>query len=212
MLVGLIDDVLIDLVHDHIGVVLHGKLGDLLQLRTGEDLAAGVGRVADQDSLRTLLERIFQDVGIIVKVRRYQRNENRLTAHQKGLGAVILKIGREHDDLVAGVGDGKQSIHHGFSGADSHDHFRLRVQGAAHPFAAFFCQCAAEIGRAHGNGILVRAKRADLGEAVRQFLGRIKIREALGQVDGIIGNGDTGHAPDDGISKILAFSAHFLHG
>ena len=63
VLVALVDDVLIDLVHDGVDVVLDAQVCDELQLFLGEDLAAGVGGVADQDGLGALLEGVLQDVG-----------------------------------------------------------------------------------------------------------------------------------------------------
>ena len=46
MLVGRIDDVLVDLVSDAVGVVLFAQVGDKSELLARKDLAAGVGRVA----------------------------------------------------------------------------------------------------------------------------------------------------------------------
>jgi hypothetical protein len=70
---------------------------------------------------------------------------------------------------------------------------------------------AAEVGRAHGDGVLVRAADGDLHEPVDEGLGRVKVREALGQVDGIVGNGNAGHAADDGIGELLALFIHGFH-
>ena len=49
--VGGIDDVLIYLVGDDIGIVLPGQVGDELQFLAGEDLAAGVGGVAQDQEM-----------------------------------------------------------------------------------------------------------------------------------------------------------------
>ncbi len=51
MLVGRVDDVLVDLVGDAVGVVLFAEVGDKGELLARKDLAAGVGRVAQDDGL-----------------------------------------------------------------------------------------------------------------------------------------------------------------
>ena len=42
----------------------------------------------------------------------------------------------------------------------------------------------------------------DLGQAVQNSLGRVKVRESLGQVDRAVLIGDAGHPPDDRIRKM----------
>ena len=201
MLVAVIDDMLIDLVHNGKRVILDAQLGNELQLVIGEDLAGRVRWVADQNGLRALLERVFQHICVEIELRRYQRNENRLTVSHDGLRAVILKIRGEHDDLVAGVRQGKDRVDHGLGRADGHDHIRLRIERAAHEAAGLAGKRLPEIRRAHGDGVLVRAERADLRQTVRQSLGRVKVGEALRQVDRAARKCHARHAPDDGIGE-----------
>ena len=132
MLVGGVDDVLIDLVHDGVDVIFDAEVGDGLELVVGEDLAAGVGGVADQDGLAAGLENILDVVGVEVKRRGLEGDEHRLAVSHDGLGAVVFKVGGEHGDLVAGVGEGKDGVHHGLGGADGDDHVGLGIEGQSH--------------------------------------------------------------------------------
>ena len=64
-----------------------------------------------------------------------------------------------------------------------------------------FRQRLAEVLGTEGHGILVRAFVCGLGQGVQQLLGRVKVRETLGQVDGIVLIVDAGHAADDRIRE-----------
>ena len=71
---------LIHLVGDNIGVVFLCERRDNLQLLAGEHLAARIGRVAQDDGLRVLTERVLKHVRIKVEIRRHERHINRLCA------------------------------------------------------------------------------------------------------------------------------------
>ena len=71
------------------------------------------------------------------------------------------------------------------------------VQGRA----GLFCQRLAEVLRAKGHSVLVRAFVSRFGQSVQQLLRRVKIREALRKVDGVVLIVDAGHAADDRIRK-----------
>ena len=212
MPVSVVDDVLVDLVHDGVYVVLDAQIRDDLQLIIGEHLAAGVGGVADEDGLGTLAEGVLQHIGVKPEGRGDQRHKDGLAVSHNRLGVVVLKIGGENDDLVPGVGEGEDGVHHGLGGADGHDDLPVRVQPAAHEAAALPGQGRAEVGRAHGDGVLVGALVAHLRQPVHHLLGGIEVGESLGQIDGPHVHGDAGHPADDGVCEEPVLSAHFLHG
>ena len=211
VLVRGVDDVLIHLVHNGVHVVLDAQAGNQLQLLLGKHLAAGVGGVADEDGLGVLFEGILQHVGVEVELRRHQRHIDGLAVGEEDLGVVVLKIGGEQHHLVPGVGEGKDGVHHGLGGADGYHHLSVRINVPAHKTLALFGQSPAEVGGTHGNRVLVGALIAHLGQTVHQRLGGIKVGKALGQVDGVVGDGDTGHPADDRVGKILGLAAHGLH-
>ena len=201
MLVTFIDDMLIDLVHDGERVILDAELGNELQLVIGKDLAGRVRRVADQNGLCTLPERVLQHVCIEIEFRRDKRHKDRFTVGHDGLRAVILEIRGEHDDLIAGIRQGKDRIDHCLGRTDGHDHIGIRVKRAAHEAPGLAGQRLPEVRRAHRDGILVRAERADLGQTVSKRLGRIKVGEALRQIDRAARKAHACHAPNDGIGE-----------
>ena len=201
MLVAVIDDMLIDLVHDGERIVFDAEFGNKLQLVIGEDLTGRVRRVADQNGLCALLERILQHICIEVELWRHQRHEDRLAVSHNGLRAVIFEIWGEHDDLIAGICQGKDRVDHGLGRADGYDHICIRVKRAAHEAAGLARQRLPEVRRAHRDGVLVRAQCADLGQTVGERLGRIKVGEALRQIDRAAGKTHARHAANHGVGK-----------
>ena len=90
---ALVNDMLVNLVHDGINVVTDTQIRNQLQLIIGKDLTAGVGGVADQDRLDSLLEGILQHIGIKIECGRHQGDKDRLTLGHNGLGPIVLKVG-----------------------------------------------------------------------------------------------------------------------
>ena len=134
-----------------------------------------------------------------------------LTIDHERLRTVVFKIRREHDNLVAGVRQGKERIDHRLGRADGDDHIRFRVERAPHKAPAFARERPPEVGRAHGDGVLVRTDGAQLRQTVGHGFGRGKIGKALREVDRAARQADAGHPADHGIGKMLAAAAHLLH-
>ena len=206
-----IDDVLVDLIRDDIGIIFYGQRRDLRQLLQRKDLAAGVGRITDQNCFGTLAQLVLQNIRIKVEVRWCQRDKDRLTADEQNLRAVVFKIRRKQDHTVAGIGDRKERVDHCLRRTDGNDHLGFCIRGNAHEMLALFRQRTAEIRCAHRDRILMRSRMADLCQTVGQCLGRIKIRKALRQIDRAAVQRNARHAPDDGIGKLLRRSVQFLH-
>ena len=148
-------DVLIHLVRDNIGVVLLRERRDNLQFCTGEHLAARIRRVAQNDGLRVLTERVLKHICVKVEIRRHERHINRLCAGQDGVRAVILVERGENDNLVARIGDCHHRSHHRLGAAAGRDNFGVRVDPAAHEIGLLGGQRLTEVLRTPGNGILV---------------------------------------------------------
>ena len=68
-----VDDVLVNLVGDDVGVVLFRERRDEFKLLAREHLAAGVGRVAQDHRLGVLAERILEDSRVKMEIRRHER-------------------------------------------------------------------------------------------------------------------------------------------
>ena len=205
------DDVLVYLVGNHVCVVPVAQAADEQQLVLGEDLAARVRRVADDDCLWVLAECVFQHVAVKVVRRGDERHEDRVCAGENRVRAVVFIEGGEHDHLVAGVADGHHGAHHGLRAAAGDENLGIRVDFAAICAPLLAGERLAEVLRAEGHGILMRAFVRHLAQTVGDRLGRRKIRETLGKIDGIHFVADAGHAADDGIGKRLNAAAQLWH-
>ena len=73
MAAGGVDNVLIDLVGDDIGVVFFRQSGDDLQFLPGKYPAAGIGGIAENQRLGPAAEGVLQNLRIEAEVRRGDR-------------------------------------------------------------------------------------------------------------------------------------------
>lgn len=158
-----------------------------------------------------LPERFLKLRRIEMEVRRQKRHINRLCAGKDCIRAVVFIEGREHDDLVSGVADGHHCAHHGLCASAGHNDFRIRVDVMPKGAGLLVRKRTAEVGRAEGNGILVRAGIGGLCERIQDLARRVKIREPLGKVDRAMLVADAGHAANDGIGELGNAFAQFGH-
>ena len=198
------DDVLVNFIGDHVCVVLVAQAADEQQFFFGEDLAARVRRVADDDRLR-------MHIAVEIERRGNERHKNRIRAGKNRVRAVVFIERGEHDHLVAGVADGHHGAHHRFGAAAGDENFGIRIDFAAVCAALLAGERFAEVLCTEGHGILMRPLIRDFAQAVGDRLGRRKIRKSLREVDGIHLIADAGHAADDGVGKRLNAMAQFWH-
>lgn len=93
VLAAVVDDVLVHLVHDGVNVVADAEVGDGLELFLGEDLAARVRWITDDDGLCAAAESVLEHVRVKGERRRVQGNEDRLAVGHDDLCAVVFKNG-----------------------------------------------------------------------------------------------------------------------
>ena len=215
VLVGRIDDVLVDFIGDAVRVVLFAQVGDKGELLAREDLAAGIGRVAQNDRLGIIVaEGRLEDPTVEVKGGRVERHVDGLRTRKDRVGAVVLVERREDDDLVAGVCDRHHGGHHGLGGAAGDYNILVGVHRHAHKMLLLGGKCLTHGLGAPGDGVLV-VERLGVGgdgaEAIEQLRRGIKVGEALRQVNGAVLIGDARHAADDGISKRCRAVGEFFH-
>ena len=215
MLVGCVDDVLVYLVGDAVGVVLFAEVGDIGELLARKDLAAGVGRVAQDDGLGLVVaEGRLEDLAIEVERGRVERHIDGLSARENRVGAVVLVERREDDDLVSGVCDRHHGGHHGLGGAACDYDVLVGVDRHAHKVFLLGRECLAHGLGAPSDGVLVIERLGvsrDGAEALEQLCRRIEVREALREVDGTVLIGDARHAADDRIGKRCRAIGEFFH-
>ena len=201
MLVGSIDDVLVDLVGDDVDVVLGGHLRNGQKFLPGEHPAAGVGGVAQHQCLGVLAEGGLQLVHVKGEGGGMQRHVDGLGAGENGVGTVVFIERGEHHHLVAGVGDGHHGAHHGLGGPAGGNDLLVRVDGPAHEAGLLFGQGLPEVLGTPGDGVLMGAGVGHFRQAVQDRLGGIKVRESLGEVDCAVFQGHAGHPPDHGVGE-----------
>ena len=215
MLVGRVDDVLVYLVGDAVGVVLFAEIGDKGELFARKDLAARIGRVAQDDGLGVVVsEGRLECLAVKVECGRVERHVDGLGTRKDRVGAVVLVERREDDDLVAGVGDRHHGSHHGLGGAASDHDVLVGVDRYAHEVLLFGGKRLAHGLGAPGYGVLV-VERFGIGgdgaQALEQLRWGIKVGEALREVDGAVHIGDARHAADDRIGKRCRAIGEFFH-
>ena len=215
VLVGRVDDVLVYLVGDAVGVVLFAEVGDKGELLARKDLATGVGRVAQDDRLGIVVaEGRLKHLTVKVERRRVERHVDGLGTRKDRVGAVVLIERREDDDLVAGVRDRHHGGHHGLGGAAGDYDILVGVHRHAHKVLLFGGERLAHGLGAPGDGVLVIERLGVAGygaEAIEQLRRGIEVREALREIDSAVLIGDACHAADDRIGKSCRAVGEFFH-
>ena len=203
VLIGLINDVFINLVRDHIGIILFREGCDLQQLFPSKDFSAGVGRIAEDQSFGILPERCFQLLRVKIKSGRVERDIDGLCAGEDHVRPIVFVKGRENNQFVSRVRHSHDSGHHGLGAAAGDDDLPVRVNVHPHKMALLPGDRLSQILGTPGNGILVIVFSRHFTEPLQDFFRRVKIRKALGKIDRTVLIGDPRHAPNHGIGKSL---------
>ena len=209
---GGVDDVLINLVSYDIGVVFLRQGGNDRQLLPGEDPPAGVGGVAENQGLGFLAEGVLQDLRVKAEVRRRQGHVDGLRAAEDGVRPVVLVEGREDRHLVPGVRHRHHGGHHGLRAAAGDGNLAVGADGEAHVPGLLCRQGLPEVLGPPGDRILVEVLLADLCQPVQDSPGRLKVREALGEVHRAVLIRNAGHAADYRVGKTGGALRQALHG
>ena len=198
-------DVLVDVVGEGERVELDAQAGDQIELGAREHLAGRVVRRVDDDRPGPRAECRAQLVRIDRPVRFVQRDVARDRAGQDRVGAVVLVVGLEHDDLVARVEQPEHGGHHRLGRAAGDGDLGLGVDRAP----------AGEVARRRrgdrvaqrlappGDGVLVDVV-GDGGRGSRLELGRAReVGEALGEADRTGRDREPVHLADDRFGEAL---------
>ncbi len=196
-----IDDVLVDLVGDDEGVVLLRELQDEKQFLAREDLAAGVGRIAEDDGLGPLREGAAQFVVVEGEIGRAQRDVDRLGAGEDRVGGVVLVEGREDDDFITWVAGGHHGDHHRLGAAAGGDEMAVGIDLELREAVDLRRERLPETDRSPSDRILVERPARTPFQRLEQDFRRIEIRKALGEIDGLMLVGEAGHFADDRFLK-----------
>src|SRR5580700_2177836 len=110
-----VNDVLVYLIRDDEAPGFGSQLSDQKKFIPGENLAGGVGRVADDDCFRFLRKRLAQLIRIKIESWRPERHIDRPRARQNRVCSVVLVEWGKNDDRIAGIASGHQCDEHGLS-------------------------------------------------------------------------------------------------
>ena len=124
---SVVDDVLVYFVRDGEGVELLAQLGDEFELLSIEDLAGGVAGRVQNDSFRARRERGAELLRVIAPIGGIEADELAAGAAEQRVWAVVLIVGLEDDDFVAGIHRGEQRRDHSFGRAAADRDFALGV-------------------------------------------------------------------------------------
>ena len=183
----------------------------------GENFSGGiVGRVED-DGLGVRAEGggqfpFVESPGGIFVCGWLHFDEARRGAGEDRVGAVIFVEGFEDDDFVAGIDDGHHGGHHGFGGAAADGDFALGVVGDVLGAGEFFDDGVAQRLGAPGDGVLIDVVGDGLAGGFFYFFGGGEIGETLGEIYGVVLQGEAGHFADYGFGELLGFGGEHAAG
>ena len=197
VLVGVVEDVLVDLVGDAERVELLAEPGDQLQLGAAEHLAAGIVRRVDDDRARPRREGGAELVGIDDEVGAVERDEDELRSAHRRVRDIVLVEGLEDDDFVALFDDREHGRHHGLGGAAGDGDLAVRLEVEAVEALRLGGDGVAQARRAPGDRVLVDVGVNRVDRGLLDEVGGGKVRVALGEVDGVVDHREAGHFADD---------------
>ena len=201
VLVRRIDDVFVHLVGDDEGVVLFGEAADLQEFGAGEDLAGGVGGIAEDDGFGLLGECGGEHCGVVAEPGRMQGHVDGHGTGEDGISGVVFVKWREDDDLVPGIAGGHHGGHHGLGAAAGDDEVLIGIDAQAGVAIDLGRQRLAEPGSAPGDGVLVKRSARGTLQGCQQEFGRIEVGETLREINGAMLVRQPGHGTDDGFAE-----------
>ena len=196
------NNMLVNLVCNHIQVVLDCKRCNNRKFFVRKDLAARVRRIAKHQRLHSRLRhRTFKHIRIKTQVHRRKWHINRSRPAQNRIRRIVLVKRREQHHLIARIADRHHRCHHRFGTAASNHYLFLRIVTQPAKMELLVAQRFAEILCTERNRILVRPRQSHLRKSLRERLRRVKIREPLRQVNRPASICNAGHSTDNGIGK-----------
>jgi hypothetical protein len=201
--VGLVDDVLVDLVGDGDGVIGPAQVGDGLELAPVEDPARRVLRRVQHNGFCLVREGRFQLVGVEPEVWGAERHETRHSAGERDPDGVAVVVGLDEDHLIVGIDQTEEGGGQGLGTARSDRDLCLRVEGSAEFGPVSEGYCLSQVGYAVARRILVVAARHRAGRGFFYEVGPVPIGETLPEIDRPMLVGQPGHFGEDAGTKRL---------
>src|SRR5664279_4588421 len=109
-----IDDMFVDLVRNHVGIIFLGQPQYEFEFSPGKHAPGWIGRIAQDDGFDSLCERSLKLLPIELPTRWLQMHKNRSGAGQYRVSPIVLVKGRKNDNLVTGVAHAQHAGEHSF--------------------------------------------------------------------------------------------------
>ena len=180
-----VDQLFVNLIGNDVEIVLHGQVGQLLQLLARPHAAVGVGGGVEHKGLGARRDALFQILHPGQKALRLRAVEKHRAAlgHAHHLG-IAYPAGLIHNHLVAGVEDGLKRVVQRVLGAVGYDNLiHLVAQAVVVEHAVG--DGRAQLQRAGHGGVTGLAAIQRILEGLAHHGRRIKIRFACGKADHI---------------------------
>ena len=194
---GLEDEVLVDLVGHGDQVVLEAQAGDELELLAPEDLARRVVRRVEEQQPGPRRHGPDELVRIERPVRRPERHDPARRVRHGGACGVGVVVRLEHDDLVAALAQREQRRGDRLGGARGDEHLAVGV--VVEPVALELVprDGRAQLRHARARGVLVVAGPDGRDRHLLDLLGTVGVGEALAEVDRPGCEGERRHLGED---------------
>ncbi len=190
---AVIDEKLINLVGNGIGIVSAALLGNQFELVGGKHLPRGIIGSVQNHRARAVSECGGEFGGVESPVRRMKPHVAGCRSANDGIGTVVLVKRLEDHDLVTRVDDSQQRSNHRFRSAAANRHLPFRIDLEARVAVKALGDGAAKLGRSPGNLILVIVCADCIHCGFLHFFRGGKIREALGKVHRVMLEGQARH-------------------
>ncbi|MNN18118.1 hypothetical protein D3C81_1313230 [compost metagenome] len=207
---AVIDQVLVDLVADHIDLALADQRGQLVEIGAVDQRAARVVRAVEEDQAGARGNGGGQALPIDTEVRQAQRHMHAAAAGQFHRGLVAVVAGIENDGLIAGADHRLHRTEDRLGCAGSDGHFAVGADLAPVEVGNLGRHLLAQRRQAGHRRVLVVPEHDMPADRLAQCERAVEIGKTLGQVERTAIGGELGHAGEDGGADVRQFAGE--HG
>jgi hypothetical protein len=209
---AVVEDMFVDFVGDAVGIPSYAKIANEFEFGASENFAGGIVRRVEDDGFCVRAERSAQFPFVEGPIGRPKFDEARSGAGKDCVRAVVFVEGFEDNDFVAGIDDGHHGRHHGFGRTAADGEFALGIDGDTLGASKFVDDGVAQGLGAPGDGVLIDIVGDSLACCFFNFHGSGEIGKALGEIDGVVLEGEAGHFADDGFGELFGFGGQHAAG
>ena len=205
------DDVLVRIVRDTDEVVGDAELCDLLEFRSGEDVAGRVVRRVEDDGARPWGDGGTQGVPVVSPVRGAQRHKDRGGLTEDRVRAVVLVERLEDQHFVAGIEQRQKHGGCGLGRTARHGDLTLGVDRHAVPRVILPDDGVSQGLGAPGDRVLVHIRMDGRGRGLLHGFRHREVGKPLRQVDGVVRARHPRHLANDRFGESVGPTGRRVH-